>query len=42
MNTQFKPPWSAVDEFASNLELELEREVTKVHPLWGKKVRVTT
>jgi hypothetical protein len=39
MNIEFKEPWIAVGEFASNLARELEHEVTENHPLWNKKAR---
>lgn len=39
MNIEFKEPWIAVGEFASNLAHEFEREVTEHHPLWAKRVR---
>jgi hypothetical protein len=39
MNIEFKEPWIAVGEYASNLVHELEREVSQNHPLWNKRVQ---
>ena len=39
MRIEFKEPWIAVGDFASNLAREIEREVTEKHPLWRKSVR---
>ncbi len=39
MVDEFKEPWVVVGKFASNLVVELEREIVRNHPLFGRKVQ---